>query len=167
MWKCVPPSNTSTQMTRKTCVIRYSWCISYGDLIWTDLFLDLCLVLAPFLYDIFFISSVTLWHSLGSKFSLVWSRQPIRRKESALAFDLTLPRQLTFYANFKTALEHLVESFWSPHRAHRPPINSEVRHGGDIRSQPSPSQRKMSGYRSAAHIQNEFRSALRPPTRNE
>ena len=60
----------------------------YGDLIWPDLDLDLCLASISYLHDIFVIPSAAFSQSLRLQLSLVWFRQPIRRKESALTFDL-------------------------------------------------------------------------------
>ena len=65
---------------------------SSGDLIWPDLGLDLYLALASYLHGIFIIPSQAFWQGLGLQLTLVWSRQPIRRYESALNFDLTMTR---------------------------------------------------------------------------
>ena len=67
----------------------------YGDLIWPDLDLDLRSASISYLHGIFVIPSVAFSQSLRLRLSLVWFRQPIRRKESALTFDLTLTQHLT------------------------------------------------------------------------
>ena len=55
-----------------------------------------CILREPLTYGTLVVTSVALWQSLGSQLSLVWSWRPIRRKESALSFDPTLTRHLTF-----------------------------------------------------------------------
>ena len=73
-----------------------SFKISCGGLTWPDLDLDPSFARALCLYLTFIIPSEALWRSLDSKLSLVFPRHMIRRKGSALTFELTLTRELTF-----------------------------------------------------------------------
>ena len=92
MWR-VSPSNSMSQMTQKHVSHDTHALFSYGDLIWPDL--DLYLALVTYLRDIFVIPSVAFSQILPLQLSLASPRQPIRRKESALTFDLTLTQHLT------------------------------------------------------------------------
>ena len=74
-----------------------------GGFIRPGIYLALCLALPAYLYSIFVFSSVTLWQNFGFRLSLVWSRQPIRRKESTLTWNW--PDIWPFKEKLKTALE--------------------------------------------------------------
>ena len=72
----------------------------YGDLILPDIDLDLYLALVSSLHGILVIPAVAFSQSLRSQLSLVWSRQPIKQKESALIFDPNLTQHLTWLRKF-------------------------------------------------------------------
>ena len=102
MWKWMSPSNSTCQMTHKTCITRHSCYIFiwWPHLTW------------PWPWPVLSISLLFTWHfrhpfrsifaefTLAAVSSLVWSRQPIRRKESVLAFDPTLTQHLILLRKF-------------------------------------------------------------------
>ena len=88
MWKWVSPSNSTPQMTHKTGYTRYIF-MRLPRLTWPCLWPVFSISL---LRGIFIIPSQAFWQGVGMQLTLVWSRQQIRRYDSALNFDLTMTR---------------------------------------------------------------------------
>ena len=105
MWKWVSTSNSTFQMTNKTCVARNSCYIFISWFIWPDLNPDQYLALVSYWHGIFVISSIAFWQSFGLQLSLAWPRQPIRLKR--VSFDIwpDLEPKFDFAKNVKIALE--------------------------------------------------------------
>ena len=95
--KWVSPTYSMSQINPKTCFTLHSCYISILWPYWPGFDLKLCLVSSTYLYDIFAIHTVALWQSLWlATVSGPLVLVAIEREESALTFNLTKSRYLTF-----------------------------------------------------------------------